>query len=82
MGDIDVEISTVQGPSCVSSTLNVCFDLAGIRTGCGSEADTFISLPSKVKIYRLPGVNFDVSRNPQYRPPFFDVEELILIPMP
>jgi hypothetical protein len=50
MGEIFVLISTVQGPSCVSSTLNVWRARAGMRTGWGSEAETSVSLPSRVKM--------------------------------
>jgi hypothetical protein len=32
-GETSVLISMVQGPSCVSSTLNVCLARAGMRTG-------------------------------------------------
>jgi hypothetical protein len=50
MGEISVLISTVQGPSCESSTLNVWRARAGMRTGWGSEAETSVSLPSRVKM--------------------------------
>lgn len=50
LGEMPVVISTVHGPSYVSSTLNVCLARAGMRTGCGSEAETVVSLPSRVKM--------------------------------
>jgi hypothetical protein len=49
-GDVVVEISMVQGVSQVSSTLNVCLALAGMWTGCGSEAEMVVVVPSRVKM--------------------------------
>ena len=74
-GETRVDISMGHGPSWLSSTLSVCLALAGTRTGCGSEAETFISLPSTEKMYRLPmfsnnnpihaqGQAFEKTRNP------------------